>query len=259
MNQSSTSNFSVRSIPPPDPRTSEDCLFLDVIAPQALFDARDEGYGAPVLVWIYGGGYTEGSKSEDGNPATLLARAKDNNATGIVHVAINYRLGLFGWLSGPTFQMNATANLGLYDQELALRWIQENISKFGGDPNRITVIGDSAGGGSIMHQITAYGGLKGKYASVVAKKNIPSLEELRNLTLTQLYEINYAIVGLSQYGTFTFGPTVDERFAPRLPGELILHGQYDQSLRVLVGHNADECAFLSSPFILNDTTFVALC
>lgn len=67
---------------------------------------------------------------------------------------MNYRLGAFGWLSGPTFQESGTANLGLYDQRLALEWVQANIHLFGGDPNRVTVFGESAGGGSIMHQIT---------------------------------------------------------------------------------------------------------
>lgn len=67
---------------------------------------------------------------------------------------MNYRLGAFGWLSGPTLQSNGTANAGLHDQRLALEWIQDNIHLFGGDPNRVTIIGESAGGGSIMHQIT---------------------------------------------------------------------------------------------------------
>ena len=76
-------------------------------------------------------------------------------------VAINYRLGAFGWLSGPTLQSDGTANAGLYDQRLALEWVQKNIHLFGGDANCVTVAGESAGGGSIMHQITAFGGLKG--------------------------------------------------------------------------------------------------
>lgn len=72
-----SSSFNTSSGPPPplDPRTTEDCLFLDVLAPKAIFDNAGKGAGAPVLVWIYGGGYTEGSKSGSGNPAGLLLRS----------------------------------------------------------------------------------------------------------------------------------------------------------------------------------------
>jgi len=103
---------------------------------------------------IYGGGYTAGDKSGSGNPAGLLARSENNNASGVIYVSMNYRLGAFGWLSGPTFQQDGAANAGLLDQRMALEWVQENIHLFGGDPNRVTVFGESAGGGSIMHQIT---------------------------------------------------------------------------------------------------------
>lgn len=139
-----------------DGRTSEDCLFLDVIVPQEIFDQRDQGYGAPVLVWIYGGGYTAGSKGGSGNPAGLLQASGMNAQSGrVIYVAMNYRLGATGWLSGPTFQANGgAANAGLYDQRFALEWVQKYIHLFGGDKNRVTVFGESAGGGSIMHQIT---------------------------------------------------------------------------------------------------------
>ena len=70
--------------PVQDPRTTEDCLFLDVVVPENIFNSAGQGYGAPVLVWIYGGGYTEGSKSGSGNPAGLLARSQSNNATGVI-------------------------------------------------------------------------------------------------------------------------------------------------------------------------------
>lgn len=156
-NQSSfatSSNGSSSATPAQDPRTDEDCLFLDVVVPQQIFDSRDSGYGAPVLVWIYGGGYTAGSKGGSGNPAGLLARSESASSSGVIYVSMNYRLGAFGWLSGPTFQENGTANAGLHDQRFALEWIQQNIHLFGGDPNRVTVFGESAGGGSIMHQIT---------------------------------------------------------------------------------------------------------
>lgn len=241
-----------------------------------------------MLVWIYGGGYTAGSKAGNGNPATLLSSARDGNETGIIFVAMNYRLGMFGWMAGPTFQESGTANVGLYDQRLALEWVKENIHLFGGDPDRVTVIGESAGGGSIMHQITAYGGLKGKvpfqqaiaqspgwipqpsnyqneavfqqtlaYASLVSKKSVTTLAELRNLTTAELYYTNYAVTGLSPYGSFTYGPSVDGNFVPQLPGQLLLHGQFDASVKVMVGHNSNEGLLFASPFITNDTGLAA--
>lgn len=87
-----------------------------------------------------------------GPPAGLLQRSNDS----VIYVSLNYRLGAFGFLSGPTLQSypNATSNVGLHDQRFALRWVQNYIHLFGGDPNRITVFGESAGAGSILHQIT---------------------------------------------------------------------------------------------------------
>ena len=91
----------------------------------------------------------------------MIEASQVNSTEGIIFVSFNYRLGAFGWLSGPTLQSDGTANAGLYDQRLALQWVQDNIHTFGGDPNRVTVIGESAGGGSILHQITAFGGFQG--------------------------------------------------------------------------------------------------
>jgi len=110
-------------------------------------------------VWIYGGLFVQGDKTGSGNPATLLARSQANNGNGVIFVAMNYRLGMLGWLAGPTFLAEGgTPNAGLLDQRLALQWIHDHIALFGGDPDNVTVMGESAGGGSIMHHITAYGG-----------------------------------------------------------------------------------------------------
>ena len=170
--------------PKQDPRTTEDCLFLDVVVPQKIFAKANastsahsasvtqiadgqiqapmasstnntNSTGAPVLVWIYGGGYTGGEKSAYSAAGLLKASQANGTSEGLIFVSLNYRLGAFGWLSGPTLQSNGTANAGLYDQRLALQWVQDNIHLFGGNPNNVTVIGESAGGGSIMHQINS--------------------------------------------------------------------------------------------------------
>ena len=169
------------SAPPQDPRTSEDCLYLDVVVPEKVFTKATKNVkassGAPVLVWIYGGGYTAGEKSGFGvfNPAGLIKASQISGSEGIVFITLNYRLGAFGWLAGPTLQSDGTANAGLYDQHLALEWVQKYIHLFGGDPCRVTVMGESAGGGSIMHQITAFGGLEGRVPFQQAIMQSPGL------------------------------------------------------------------------------------
>jgi carboxylesterase type B len=124
----------------------EDCLFLDVYVPANV--TKD----AAVMVWIYGGGYVLGSK-DNHSPVGLLQAASSYG--DMIFVALNYRLGAFGFLAGPTVINGGVANAGLLDQRFALEWVQENIAKFGGNPNNVTVMGESAGGGSVMHQITA--------------------------------------------------------------------------------------------------------
>ncbi|KAI9682337.1 MAG: hypothetical protein M1817_000391 [Caeruleum heppii] len=266
-------------IPLPDDRETEDCLFLDVVVPKRIFDERETAK-APVLVWIHGGGYTAGHKQGSGNPVGLIGSSQDQNGPGVVYVSINYRLGAFGWLSGPTLQSNGSANAGLLDQRLALEWIQNNIHAFGGDKSRVTVLGESAGGGSIMHQITAYGGLKGPVPFQQAVLQSPgwaptpssfeqekvfvnflrlarqsSIQEVRSLPSWMLRLVNYMLVAASPYGSFTFNPVVDGSFVPALPGKLLLQGSYDKSLKLMLGTNANEGLVFTPPTIINDLAY----
>ncbi|KAG9380385.1 PnbA Carboxylesterase type B [Pyrenophora tritici-repentis] len=265
-------------IPTPDPRESEDCLFLDVFVPEDVLDNVGKGYGAPVLVWIYGGGYTGGSKNN--NPAGLLAASGNSTNGDIIYVALNYRLGAMGWSSGPSYnEEGGVSNLGLYDQRFALEWVQENIHLFGGDKNRVTVFGESAGGGSIMHQITAYGGANGSapfqqavpqspgwqpmnsadaqedtYQKFLKLANATSLAELRALPSEDIIRASaQQVIFDSQYGGFSYGPVVDGLFVPLQPGRLLAQGRFDQDVRVMVGHNANEGALFTPAFIPNDT------
>lgn len=246
---------------------NEDCLFLDVVVPQDVLSQTGQGYGAPVLVWIYGGGYTAGNKNN--NPSGLLAASGNSSNGDVIYVAMNYRLGALGWSSGPSFQAEGgTSNVGLYDQRFALEWVQKNIHLFGGDKNRVTVFGESAGGGSIMHQITAYGGLKGKapfqqavpqspgwlpvqnnvqeedtYQKLLTLTNTTSLAGLRRVSTDVLQRANAQQVAYdSAWGTFSYGPVVDGNFAPQLPGQLLAQGRFDKDVRVMVGHNSNEGA-----------------
>ena len=115
---------------------SEDCLTLSIWTP-----AADRAAQLPVLVWFYGGAFVAGSTSVPAYDGARLA------ARGAVVVAVNYRLGLFGWLRCPV--IGADGNQGLHDQAAALGWVAANIEGFGGDPDNITVFGESAGAASI--------------------------------------------------------------------------------------------------------------
>jgi para-nitrobenzyl esterase len=122
------------------PSVNEDCLFLNVYAPTQRSSTR-----RPVMVWIHGGALQLG-QSEDYNPAKLVAR-------GVVVVTINYRLGALGFLAHPALTAEsgdgASGNYGLMDQQFALRWVSRNIANFGGDPDNVTIFGESAGGLSV--------------------------------------------------------------------------------------------------------------
>lgn len=152
-------NSSAHGLVEIDPKVTEDCLFLDVVVPQHIFQRNTKsGRGAAVMVFVHGGSLIYGSKSLWGDPSALVSRSQEGDNEGVIYLSLNYRLGAFGWLSGPTFQRNGTANAGLHDQLFALEWVQEHISKFGGDPERVTLFGQSSGGDSIMGHLTAYGG-----------------------------------------------------------------------------------------------------
>jgi len=125
---------------------SEDCLHLNVSMP--YHDGRLSGRRRPVIVWIHGGGFVGGASSL--YRLDRLARATDS-----VVVSINYRLGVFGFLPHPSFEPEHNGGYALEDQRLALRWVKRNIAAFGGDPDNITLAGESAGAASVcMHMMT---------------------------------------------------------------------------------------------------------
>lgn len=229
---------------------------------------------------IYGGGYTLGSKTGGGeyDPVGLLNASRANGGEGIIYVAINYRLGALGWLAGPTFQEEGgISNAALYDQRLAIEWVKTNIHLFGGDPNRITLIGESAGGGSITYQITAFGGERPvsfqqaipqspgwlPISSPYIQENdtdrfyqnlgVSSLAEARNASSADVIKANLLTVYASTYGGFTFGPVTDGIFAPAQPGQLLLTGTaYAQNITILAGHNTNEGPLFAPPYVRTD-------
>jgi para-nitrobenzyl esterase len=130
--------------------TSEDCLFLNVFTP-ARSGEEEPSRRAPVMLWIHGGALVVG-ESNDFDPARLVAQ-------GVVVVTINYRLGALGFLAHPALtaesQHSSSGNFGVMDQQAALRWVQRNIRAFGGDPEEVTIFGESAGGLSVHSQLAS--------------------------------------------------------------------------------------------------------
>src|SRR5688572_28961519 len=145
-------NKNVSTDLPDSPKTSEDCLYLNLWTSANRANDRQ-----PVMVWIFGGAYSEGAGSSPHNDGEALAKK------GVVLVTFNYRLGAFGFFSHPELTKesgrNASGNQALADTIAVLRWVKENVAAFGGDPNNVTIFGESAGAAMV-------GGLTG---SPVAK------------------------------------------------------------------------------------------
>jgi len=124
---------------------SEDCLYLNVWRP----DGADR---LPVMVWIHGGGFVNGGSSARIYDGTRLAQR------GMIVVSLNYRLGRLGFFAHPALlaaQPKEAGNFGLMDQIAALRWVRDNITAFGGDPDKVTLVGESAGGASVLSLVTS--------------------------------------------------------------------------------------------------------
>jgi para-nitrobenzyl esterase len=133
---------------PPGNEPSEDCLYLNIWRPSEVPD----GTRLPVLVWIHGGAYVNGGSSTPIHDGSFLA------SKGLIVVTFNYRLGRFGYFSHPALieaDEGPLGNFGLMDQVEALKWVQRNIGAFGGDPDQVTVMGESAGGESVLHLLTS--------------------------------------------------------------------------------------------------------
>ncbi|RDA89258.1 hypothetical protein CP532_0535 [Ophiocordyceps camponoti-leonardi (nom. inval.)] len=130
----------------------EDCLTVTVQRPAGT----KAGDKLPVLFWIYGGAFQLGATNTY-DAVNIIHTAVDQDQP-FIFVAVNYRVGAFGFLAGKEVLRDGSANLGLLDQRLALEWVADNIEAFGGDPDRVTLWGESAGAISVFNQMVLYGG-----------------------------------------------------------------------------------------------------
>jgi para-nitrobenzyl esterase len=229
---------------------SEDCLYLNIWAPK-----RQKQEKLAVLVYIHGGGYTEGSGS------TSITDGENLAERGIVVITINYRLGIFGFFAHPELTSesvhHSSGNYGLMDQLAALKWIHDNVSAFGGDPKRVTICGQSAGAGCV-HDLIVSPITKGLIKGGIAESGSDLVPRTPMLTLSQAEKACsefVATTGLSlqqlralpadELLTYTknlpgvLRPIIDGWFLPEsVPARYRERKQND--VPILTGINADE-------------------
>ncbi|MEO0898812.1 MAG: carboxylesterase family protein [Bacteroidota bacterium] len=132
----------------PRPKQSEDCLYLNIKTPSLEQEAK-----LPVMVWIHGGDHQDGGSAEVYYDGTAIPERE------VVLVTINYRLGLMGYFAHPALkeesEQGVCGNYGTLDQIAALKWVRDHIEQFGGDPDNVTIFGESAGGESVLHMLTS--------------------------------------------------------------------------------------------------------
>ncbi|KAF1989966.1 alpha/beta-hydrolase [Aulographum hederae CBS 113979] len=257
---------------------TEDCLFLDLYVPGKQLKAG--AAKVPVLNWIYGGAYVFGSKDTYSGLAYIKA-AKDN----LVYVAGNYRLGGFGFAAGKTMEKDGQPNAGLYDQRAVLEWIQDNIETVAGNKADVTVMGESAGAGSIEHHLVAFGGKQEPLFNKailqspafqplydragLSEKTYKQFESaagcagqglacLRKAPLQKLLQGNEAVTKGAPAGTFGFGPAADGVWVRQVPNLEFQSGNFYKKLdSLIVSHVRDEAAMFASPKLKTDDDFDA--
>ncbi|RDI76905.1 hypothetical protein Vi05172_g13132 [Venturia inaequalis] len=248
--------------------SSEDCLFLDVYVPGKAM--RKESAPLPVLHWIYGGAYILGSKDGLYDGYSMIEKSGGN----MIVVANNYRMGAWGFLAGRSAERANATNLGLYDQRAALQWTQDYIGLFGGDKNRVTAAGESAGAGSLQHHLTAFGGTQDplfRQAMLQSPAFQPIFDRdglaedvfkrfetqagctgqgfacLAAISTERFQSASDAVVKQAPPGTFSFGPASDGHLVRQTPSAELSTGNFWKGLdSILLSHTSDEVYMFAS-------------
>uniref|UniRef100_A0AAU6PBV9 Carboxylic ester hydrolase n=1 Tax=Protohermes xanthodes TaxID=1452977 RepID=A0AAU6PBV9_9NEOP len=267
----------------PNTNISEDCLYLNLWVPQRLrlrhHNEHTPRPRVPMLVWIYGGGYMSGTSTLDIYDADIVAATSD-----VIVASMQYRIGAFGFLylnrrfgSGSE---EAPGNMGLWDQALAIRWLKDNAAAFGGDPELITLFGESAGGGSVsIHLLSPVtrglakrgilqsGTFNAPWSYMTAERadrvavvlindcgcNATLLSSNAEKVMDCMRAVDAKTISIQQWNSysgilgFPSAPTIDGVFLPKHPLELLEEGDF-QDTEILIGSNHDEGTY----FILYD-------
>jgi para-nitrobenzyl esterase len=270
-----TTTYGYRCIQGGAPNTSEDCLDLNVFVPaDAVQSASRKSERLPVMFWIFGGGLVEGSP--DGYDGSALA----SQGRTIV-VTVNYRLGVFGFLLNRALKTNGHVygDFGLLDQQFGMRWVKQNIARFGGDPNNITIFGESGGshavGGNVLSPLAA-----GLFQHAIMESgdvdfwHTPYQTALTSgtnfavavgcgsgsdpATATCLRALSAAEVE-SEAGAVIIDslPLVDGEVIPLEPVTAVTSGRFNH-VDIMIGNNRDEYAWevAASPMAPTESTFI---
>lgn len=233
------------------PSTNEDCLYLNVYAPL-------RGHGRrPVMVFLHGGSFTASNGgATPGSPDYRGTQIVEQS--GVVVVSINYRLSILGFLAAPALDAenaaHASGNYGLQDQQAALAWVRTNIARFGGDPDNVTIFGESAGGISVLYQLVSPG-----VAGLFQRAIVESANDGLGVGLTQAEAIYAPVIAALGCGGaadvasclralpvativnsgLTAGPIIDGQAVPKLPLDAFAAGEFNR-VPVISGTNRDE-------------------
>jgi len=233
---------------------NEDCLYLNVWTPSKTGSEK-----LPVLVYFYGGGFMAGDGSELRYDGESMARR------GLVSVTVNYRLGIFGFLSHPELTKesphHASGNYGLLDQSAALQWVQKNIAAFGGDPKKITIAGESAGSFSVSAQMASplskniIAGAIGESGSLLGLNPTANLQDAEkagvgfetsikanSLADLRAMPADQLLKATANAGFGRFPICVDGYFFPKSPLEIFEKGE-QAHVPLLVGWNSQEMVY----------------
>lgn len=261
----------------PNTNISEDCLYLNIWVPQRLRIRHhndkplQERPKVPVLVWIYGGGYMSGTSTLDIYDADIIAATSD-----VVVASMQYRIGAFGFLYLKKYfneaSEEAPGNMGLWDQALAIQWVKANAEAFGGDPDLITLFGESAGGGAVsIHLLSPvtkglarrgilqsgtmnapWSYMSGERALKIARDLVHDCNCNSSLLETQpegvmdcMRAVDAKTISAQQWNSysgilgFPSMPTIDGVFLTKHPMDMLREGDYE-NMEILVGSNRDE-------------------
>jgi carboxylesterase type B len=251
---------------------SEDCLLVDIYAPATPASTKP----LPVVVYIHGGGYDEGLSTEVPLNGILTAVPE-----GVVVASIQYRLSGFGFLAGADVTNFGIPNAGLVDQRQALQWIQRHIGAFGGDADRVTIHGQSAGGGSVAYHYIWNGGeewppfrggyaeypwwqtllntsqMEFQYREVLREANCIGFSCLQDMAGDDFNKVQQAVLNLWRdypYGTFYFGPWVDGVHIRDLPSKELQAGHFSR-MPLMINRDGNEGLSFTQPNITTEALF----